>query len=48
MGWNIGPERKPFHNSHLILDKGIETYVREKAASSADGEGKLNFHIEKN
>lgn len=43
MGYDTGSESKPFYNIHLILDKAIETYVGEKAASSADGEGKLGI-----
>lgn len=48
VGWDTGSERKPFCNSRLILDKAIETYVGEKAASSADGEGKLDITMKKN
>lgn len=43
VGYDTGSESKPFYNIHLILDKAIETYVGEKAASSADGEGKLGI-----
>lgn len=48
VGWDTGSERKPFYTSRLILDKAIETYVGEKAASSADGEGKLGIAMKKN
>lgn len=46
MGYRV--RKKAIYNSRLILDKAIETYVGEKAASSADGEGKLGIAMKKN
>jgi hypothetical protein len=41
MEQSIGPERNPFYNSHLILDKSIGTHIGERAASSATVQGNL-------
>jgi hypothetical protein len=43
MEQNRRPEIKPHNYSHLIVDKGANTYTGEKTASSTNGAGKTGY-----